>query len=100
MAIEAVGLGDGGGGRGRGSAKGMTDEKKKWEHQPSTVLATIERGDEYQARVTQIGEGDELALDVRLFWKKDDDIWLPTKKGVRFLKSDAKPLVEALAKAL
>ena len=82
------------------SAERMTDTGKTWEHQPETVLATIERGNEYQTRVTQIGEGDELAVDVRLFWKKDDDTWLPTKKGVRFLKKDVKPLVEALAKAL
>ena len=68
----------------------MTDTGKTWEHQPETVLATIERGNEYQTRVTQIGEGDELAVDVRLFWKKD----------VRFLKKDVKPMVEALAKAL
>lgn len=41
-------------------------------------------------------EGANLAVDVRLFWKKDDDTWLPTKKGVRFLKRDVKVLVEAL----
>ena len=45
-------------------------------------------------------EGANLAVDVRLFWKKDDDTWLPTKKGVRFLKRDVKVLVEALAKNL
>ena len=36
----------------------------------------------------------------RLFWKKDDDTWLPTKQGVRFFKREVKTLVEALAKAL
>ncbi len=73
----------------------MTDDKK-WENQTQTILGTIERGDGYQIRVTQI-EGKDV--DVRLFWWKDDT-WLPTKKGVRFLKKDVKTLVEALAKAL
>ena len=78
----------------------MTDAGKKGENKPETILATIPRGAKHQVRVTQIGEGDNSTLDLRLFKKRNDYTWLPTKEGVRFLKKEVKTLVEALAKVL